>query len=102
MSTITAQELVTALASLGITVEGFEAPSAPEAKPARTKAEPRYRTAKQIESGHEQERAIYARYRSETGKGFKQMTAKQQAACKAEVRAVWTALKGTRKTAVAK
>lgn len=96
IASITAQVTAQVLAALDVTTE---TPASTTTAPA-VKADARYRTAKQIDSGHEQERVIYARYRATTGKGFKAMTAKQQAACRAEVRAVWAGLKGTRKTAV--
>lgn len=95
IESITAQVTSAVLAALSGEVE---TPAAQEAKPAPVKTEPRYRTKAQVAKGHAAEQEIYARYRATTGKGFKAMTAKQQAACKAEVRAVWSALEGTCKT----
>lgn len=101
MSTITAQELSQALALLGITVDGLPAPEAPKPAPKaeQPKAEPRYRSAKQIDAGHERERAIYAAHYAKAGvKRFKDLTDAQQVAAKAEVRTMWKSIKGTRKT----
>lgn len=75
------------------------APSKPAKAPVKApKADARYRSTAQLAKGHAEEAAIYARYRAETGKGFKAMSAAKQKACRTEIKAVWSALKGTRKT----
>lgn len=78
---------------------GLTAPKA-AAEP-KADVEVKYRSAKAISSGKAEADAIYARYRKETGRAFKAMTPAKQKACRAEVKAVWAARPGTRKTKVA-
>lgn len=88
-----------ALASLNLDSTVAPAKQAPAKKAAPAKAEPRYRTTKQIANGHEREQALYAAAYAAAGvKRFKDLTPAQQADVKAEVRAMWSALKGSRKT----
>ena len=76
------------------------------AKPAKAadqpKADVKFRSAKAIEKGHERERELYAAAYAAAGvKRFKDLTPAQQKAVKADVRAMWDGIKGTRKTKVA-
>lgn len=95
----TKQQIVNALLAADIDLD--ELVTGAEKPAEQPKADVKFRTAKQIQSGKAQADAIYARYRKETGKSFKAMTPAKQRACKAEVKAVWAALEGTRKTKVA-
>lgn len=82
------------LAAIGVAVE----PSAP-ADQAPAKAEPRFRSEAQKAKGHANERAIYSAHYTAAGVStWKGLSAKQQAACKAEIRTMWAGIKGTRKT----
>ena len=72
-------------------------------KESKPKPEVKFRTAKQIEAGRETAEQIWARHYAEAGvRRFKDLTPKQQAAAKAEVKAAWSGIKGTRKTSTKK
>lgn len=89
---------VAALAPL-FAVVGVVIESSAPADQAPAKAEPRFRTEAQKAKGHANERAIYSAHYAAAGvTTWKGLSAKQQAACKAEIRTMWTGIKGTRKT----
>lgn len=98
-STVTLADLTQALALLGITVETPASVPAVETAPAEPKAEPLFRSKAQVAKGHEREAQIWAAHKAAAKvKRARDLTPDQMAACKAEVRAMWSALEGSCKT----